>query len=113
MQQSDIGQQNLRRSLITLAMVLVLILACGGLTGLFAQSTTEGAVGGTVVDPQDSVVPNAVVTIKNIGNNEEKSATTNGTGFFRIGQLQPGTYSLSVKAQGFALYSIPQVIVTV
>lgn len=108
-----IGQGSCKLSLFRFAIVLLLIIACGGLTAAFAQSTTEGAIGGTVSDPQNSVVPNAVVTIKNTGSNEEKTVTTNSTGFYRLGLVPPGTYTLNVKAQGFALYEVQQVIVTV
>ena len=34
---------------------------------LFAQSTTEGAIGGTVTDQTKAVVPGATVTAKNLG----------------------------------------------
>lgn len=99
-------------SLFLSTILALLVLACGGMTVAFAQSTTDGAVGGTVADPQDRVVPNAVVTIKNIANNEEKSVSTNESGFFRV-DLHSGTYQLTVKAQGFAEYVVNNVIVTV
>ena len=81
--------------------------------GVLAQSTTEGAIGGTVADPQDRVVPNATVTVTNTGSNLEQTAKTNDTGFFRFSQLLPGTYKLKVSAQGFAPFEIEQVTVTV
>ena len=34
-----------------------------------AQSTTDGAIGGTVIDSSGSAVPKATVTLKNVGTN--------------------------------------------
>ena len=60
-----------------------------------AQSTTQGAIGGTVKDPQGAVVPNATVSVKNDETNKEVTATTDDDGNFRVAQLQPGTYTVA------------------
>jgi hypothetical protein len=70
-----------------------------------AQSTTQGAIGGTVKDPQGAVVPNATVSVKNDETNKEVSATTDAAGNFRVAQLQPGTYTVAVNAAGFGAYT--------
>ncbi|HEX8292248.1 MAG TPA: carboxypeptidase-like regulatory domain-containing protein, partial [Pyrinomonadaceae bacterium] len=67
----------------------------------WAQSTTQGAVGGTVKDPQGAVVANAAVTVKNEETNKEMSATTDDEGRFRVVQLDPGNYVVTVNASGF------------
>ena len=41
-----------------------------------AQSTTDGAIGGTVIDSSGAAVPNAKVAAKNSGTNAVSSATT-------------------------------------
>ena len=79
----------------------------------FAQSTTEGAVAGTIYDPQGAVVAGATVTVRNNGTNQEQTATTDSTGYFRITKLSPASYTVSVTAQGFAGYRARQVIVEV
>jgi len=56
-------------------------------------------------------VPNAKVTIKNTGTNAETTVMTDGTGYFRVGKLQPATYTVSVDAQGFAPFKAENVIV--
>lgn len=108
--QTDSGQR--KTSLIRLTVISFVLVICTALAA-FAQSTTEGAIGGTVADPQDRVVPNASVTATNTARNLEQSAKTNDAGYFRIGQLQPGTYTLTVSAQGFATFKVEQVIVNV
>src|SRR2546427_682103 len=92
-----------------IALTVIVLLA----SGVFAQSTTDGAVGGTVMDSSGAAVPNAKVTVKNNGTNAEEVVMTDDTGYFRVGKLQPGTYAVSVDAQGFAPFKAEQVIVQV
>jgi len=81
--------------------------------GAFAQSTTEGAIGGTVYDAAGAVVPNANVVVHNNGTNAEQKVATDASGYFRVRQLQPATYTVTVTSQGFAPYKAENVIVQV
>ena len=101
----------LSKSACTLAL-LIFCLAFGAVSAA-AQSTTQGAVGGTVKDPQGAVVANAPVTVKNEETNKEFAATTDDEGRFRVVQLDPGTYSVTVSASGFAPYTQQKVVVEV
>lgn len=92
-------------------MVALLLVVCSTL--LPAQSTTDGAIGGTVYDIHGAVVANASVTVHNTGTNAEKTITTNSTGYYRITNLAPGDYIVTVSQQGFAPYKAQQVIVQV
>jgi carboxypeptidase family protein len=78
-----------------------------------AQSTTDGAITGTVVDTSGAAVPNAKVTAKNVGTNATASVTTDDTGYFRIGKLTPAEYSIAVDATGFAPYQAEHVVVQI
>src|SRR5437588_897150 len=66
----------------------------------FAQKIT-GDVSGTVTDASGAAVSGAIVRAQNTGTGENQTATTNETGFFRIVNLNPGQYRLSVEASGF------------
>lgn len=79
----------------------------------FAQSTTTGAIGVTASDPQGAVVPNATVTVRNIGTNKEDTATTDDEGRARVVNLQPGTYTVTVNASGFGTFTQENVVVEV
>ncbi len=92
-----------------MAALLVLLLSALSL----AQSTTDGAVAGTVTDTNGAVVSSAKVVVHNNGTNAEQTGTTDAGGYFRIGGLQPGTYTVSISEKGFAPYKAPQVIVNV
>lgn len=93
-------------------LMLALLLAISG-TLLFAQSTTDGAIGGTVYDVHGAVVAHATVTVHNNGTNAEKTITTDGSGYYRVTNLPSGTYTVTVNQQGFAPYKVSQVIVQV
>ena len=66
----------------------------------FAQKIT-GDISGTITDASGAAVAGAVVQAVNAGTGGKQSATTNDTGFFRIVELNPGEYRLSVEAAGF------------
>ncbi|MCA1615649.1 MAG: TonB-dependent receptor, partial [Acidobacteria bacterium] len=93
-------------------MLLVLCLAFGA--GRAAgQSTTDGAIGGSVKDPNGAVVAGATVTVRNVETNREGTAQTDDEGRFRVVQLQPGNYSVKVNAPGFGEYTRDAVVVEV
>src|SRR5690349_22813418 len=76
-----------------------------------AQSTTTGAIGGVVTNPNKEVVPGAAVTVKNVGTNKEDTATTDDTGRFKVANLQPGAYSVTVNSSGFSPSTNENVVV--
>lgn len=93
--------------------VVLLVALFASSLGSFAQSTTDGAIGGTVTDASGAAVPGAKVTVKNLGTNAEEVVMTDDTGYFRVGKLQPATYSVSVSAQGFAPFTVEHVVVQI
>jgi hypothetical protein len=95
-------------------MMAVLMLAMS-LLGLqaFAQSTTDGAIGGTVTDQTGAVIPNATVKVTNTGTNKTATGTTDGSGRFRVISLQPGSYVLEITSGSFAPYKAQGLIVEV
>ena len=105
------SKQPLCKSACALA-TLLLCLAFGAGSAA-AQSTTDGAIGGVVRDPQGAVVPNASVSVRNEETNKESTGTTDGEGRFRIPQLQPGNYTVTVTATGFGTSTQQKVVVEV
>ena len=84
-----------------------------GLGQAFAQSTVTGGINGSVTDPQGSAIPNATITVTNIGTNASVTVTANADGGFRVSNLQPGTYRLETTVAGFAPAKAENVIVEV
>jgi hypothetical protein len=66
----------------------------------FAQLTTADILG-TVTDASGAVIPNANVTLINLGTNETRASQSNATGDFSFTLLPVGHYSITVKANGF------------
>ncbi len=80
---------------------------------LHAQSTTQGAISGTIFDATNAAIPGANVTIHNDGTNADLKLTSDGSGFFKAQQLVPGTYTVTINAAGFEQVRARQVIVQV
>jgi len=93
--------------------MLLLAVVCLGVRPMLAQSTTQGAIGGTVFDKTDAIVPKAAVTIHNDGTNAEIQLTADDSGYFKAPLLEPGTYTVTISASGFSQYRATTVIVQV
>lgn len=80
----------------------VALLLGGACLAGHAQSTTQGAISGTVTDTSDAAIPNAKVVIHNDSTNAEVVLTSDGSGLFRAPQLAPGTYTVTFTVPGFS-----------
>ncbi|MGH9617372.1 MAG: carboxypeptidase regulatory-like domain-containing protein, partial [Acidobacteriaceae bacterium] len=69
--------------------------------GALAQNANS-SIQGTVKDVHGAVVPNAAVTLTNLGTSQATDATANATGFYIFANLAPGNYRVSVSASSFA-----------
>src|SRR5215470_10905316 len=74
----------------------------------FGQETT-GSIEGTVSDISGARIPGA--TIKVEGAAFTRTATTNSDGFYRMLQVPPGVYKVSVTASNFATANASDVTV--
>src|ERR1043165_4458237 len=80
----------------------------------FGQAQSNAAdLQGTVMDSAKAVVANATVTARNPATNFSRSATTNDEGFYRLINLPPGDYEVTVEAPNFKKAVRPKVTVTV
>lgn len=90
-------RRNITLSRLGLLCSAFLLMAGVGL----AQSTTQGAISGTVEDASGAVVPSAAVTVHNTGTNADIHLTADSSGYFKAPLLDPGTYTVTINAQGF------------
>ena len=98
---------------VRLAVIIFAVFRAFSSTALFAQSTTEGAIGGVVSDQTRGVIPGATVTAKNVATNATATAVTDANGRFTVIRLQPGVYSMSVELSGFAPLTRNNIVVEV
>ena len=89
--------------------ILLFLLMCS-IPSAFAQLTTADIVG-TVTDSTGAVLPNASVTIVNLGTHETRNATTSGSGEYQVTLLPVGHYSITVTAPGFKTTTTPDLSV--
>jgi hypothetical protein len=89
------------------------ILAAAAPRHVSGQSTTEGAIGGSVMDQTKAVVPGATVTAKNDATNAVATTVTDANGHFTVVRLNPGTYTVDVNLSGFTPFNQGGVIVEV
>ena len=78
-----------------------------------AQSTTQGAIAGTVEDSTGAVVPAANIVIHNDATNAEQKLTGDSSGYFKAPLLEPGTYTVTITASGFGAEAENHVVVQV
>src|SRR5271170_4771134 len=67
---------------------------------LLAQSGTSSALSGVVSDSTGAVVLGATISAVEIETKATRTARTNGQGGFLFSQINPGTYEVSVQAEG-------------
>ncbi|HEY6293211.1 MAG TPA: carboxypeptidase regulatory-like domain-containing protein [Terriglobia bacterium] len=71
-----------------------------------------GSIVGSVTDAQGAAIPGAKVTITNLGQGVNFSATTNESGNYEQQSLIVGNYKVKVEAQGFQTFVQPSVQVS-
>jgi len=62
---------------------------------------TSGQITGEVVDPNGAALPNAKVTVTQIGTNLTREVNTNQDGIYSVPDLPIGSYRISVTQGGF------------
>jgi len=97
----------------TLKLFLLLSSAVILTSSLFGQGVASGDLRVMVTDPQGQPVANATVTARNGAKGIERAASGNGEGQYSFLSLPPGSYVVTVSAQGFAKANAPDVVVTV
>jgi hypothetical protein len=94
-----------------LSLVLVLLATVVGGFGQ-ATSVNGGSIQGSITDPSGAVVPAATVTITDDDTASSKTVTTDKAGFYSVGPLLPGNYTVSVTHSGFEKLSVKTVVRT-
>ncbi len=89
------------RALSLLRIALLLLASLPLQQRALSQSSTTGAIRGTVTDPSGAVLPNATVTVISDATGTTRTVKTDGSGSYNVGLLPPGTYEVGFNAEGF------------
>ncbi len=102
------NKKGMRTATVLQSLVMAGALVFGvavGVRGTVAHaqaSTAAGSIAGTIMDGKGAVIPQAAITIKNIQTGATRKVTSDGSGYWTAGSLNPGNYSVSVTAPGFS-----------
>jgi hypothetical protein len=72
-----------------------------------AQSQSEIAVVGSVLDPRRAVGPDARVTLTTSTGKEVRSMASDESGTFRFEDVTQGTYQVRIEREGFKIAVVP------
>ena len=82
-------------------------------SGIAAQSGTSSAISGTVIDISGAALPNVEVSATDVDTKAVRTEKTGADGRFVFAEVNPGTYMLTVRANGFATQTSQPVAVEV
>jgi hypothetical protein len=92
----------------TVLCFLVFAIACYG-----QADANRGQIVGTVYDPNQAVVPDATIRLKNVQEGTVRELRTDAEGLYRAVQLVAGRYEVTVEKEGFAASIFTDVVVNV
>ncbi|RPI23094.1 MAG: TonB-dependent receptor, partial [Acidobacteria bacterium] len=85
-------------------LLLALFVALGCMSVTSAQVET-GQISGTVLDPEQKVIPGAEISVKGLETGLLRTTLSNDEGVYTVSNLQPGVYEVTVEAPGFGKQS--------
>src|SRR5260370_77308 len=107
--QMDCKNRYLRINFLEASALFVLLLI---LSATMARAQIlYGTISGNVTDRSGEVISNGSVSAVNVGTGISGTVTRNSEGIYLIQDLQPGTYTLTVTATGFAPFKVISVLV--
>jgi Carboxypeptidase regulatory-like domain/TonB-dependent Receptor Plug Domain len=95
-----------------MGLVFIVAMAVIGATETRGQTATSGQILGDVTDPSGGVVGGAKVLLVSDAGGQRDTVTTS-TGRYVFSLLPPGRYRLEIRASGFALAKVDEVVVKI
>lgn len=90
----------------------LMLFACVAMSFAQTVSVNGGSIQGTITDTTGAVVPGAAVSISAADTGVMKKITTDSAGFYSVGPLNPGDYTVTVSLQGFRTLAVKTVVKT-
>src|ERR1700730_14429709 len=79
----------------------------------YSQAAGTGSIQGSIVDSTGAIIQKATVTVTNVATQVKHVAVTEGNGLYSFPNLDIGTYSIDVVAEGFERYIRSNVVLEV
>ncbi len=100
----------LSRSLSTFVMLAILFQPKMEFVASRAQDLDEGTINGRIVDQNGAVIPGSIITavLKNTG--VKRRVSSDSVGMYKLIELSPGEYSMTVVSPGFAVETKSELI---
>ena len=89
-------------SIVRQTLLIFLLLTVINVRALVAQSGTSSAISGTVMDATGAVIANASIVATDVDTKAARTGKSNSEGRFLFSQVNPGNYTLTLSASGFA-----------
>src|ERR1700733_3389115 len=83
------------------ALMFLLMLTMVNIRLLWGQSGTSSALAGSVLDKSGAAIPRAQVMATEVNTGSVRAVQSNQEGRYLFSQLNPGTYRIDVRAEGF------------
>ena len=81
---------------------LLILLSAALLVGILQAQNPRGSLRGTVQDSSGARIPSAKIVVQSVDSSMRREAASEDRGEFRLDDLLPGKYRISVSAAGFA-----------
>ncbi len=82
--------------------LITFLIASLGIAASLMGQATSGVISGLVKDSSQAIVAGAAVTVTNVNTGISRTTASDSQGHYRVGELQPGTYQVTVAIQGFS-----------
>src|SRR3974390_2181228 len=93
--------------------VRTIVPACILAGALWSQEAVSARLSGTVLDPNDAVVPAAKVTLSNTQTGFTRSINSSESGTYTFTLIPPGRYDIKVEKEGFSASVLSGIALTV
>ena len=105
-------QRPQRAPFITWTLLLMLPIALCALASPAVGQVLYGSIVGNVVDETRGTLPGATITIVHNESGQSRETIADSMGAYRFTAVQPGTYTVTVKLEGFKPFTRQDVAVT-
>src|SRR5215475_1975164 len=81
------------------------------LTGALWAQEYRGRIQGTVTDESSASVAGANIRLRDVATNASQTRETDQSGRYLFDLVEPGSYTMSVEAKGFAVYRQQNIVI--